>query len=166
VFGKQQRKQFAVLPTCSVFSWVFLWQWTMFLYTLQILRLYSHCLKSMYVLRAWCKEMYNVGIMNNCTRLCAVNYSLYWRVFSSTWYLRLDELSVSYRIISVNKMLIIRPNTTYRFSTISFCYTLRHVSAVQFSQHQVGVGITKISDICLLMADLGDRNMSQCIIED
>jgi hypothetical protein len=75
--------------------------------------------KSLYVLRAWCKEMYNIGVMNNCTRLlCTVNDSLYWRVFSSTLYLRLDKPSVSYRILSLNKVLIIRPNTTYRFSII------------------------------------------------
>jgi hypothetical protein len=37
-----------------------------------------------------------------------------------------------------NKALIIRPNTTYRYSII-----VQHVSAVQISLHQVDVGYTK-----------------------
>jgi len=61
-----------------------------------------------------------------------------------------------------DKVLIIRPNTTYRSSTIVFYYTLQHVSAVQFSHHQTDVG----PDIHLMMADLDSRIMSQCIIKD
>ena len=35
-------------------------------------------LSKLYVLCAWCKEMCNIGVMNNCTRLlCTVNYSVY-----------------------------------------------------------------------------------------
>ena len=41
-------------------------------------------------------------------------------------------------------MLIIRPNTTHRSSTIIFHYTLQFVSAVQISRHVVDVGDTKI----------------------
>jgi hypothetical protein len=44
------------------------------------------------------------------------------------------------------KVLIIPPNTTYRSSTIVFCYTPQHVSAVQSSYHQVGVGNTNKSN--------------------
>jgi hypothetical protein len=39
----------------------------------------------------------------------------------------------------IKKVFIIRPNTTYRSSTIAFYYTLQHVSAVQISHHQVDV---------------------------
>ena len=42
-----------------------------------------------------------------------------------------------------NKVLIIRPNITYRYSTTLFCCTLQHVSAVQISLHQLDVGYTK-----------------------
>jgi len=42
-----------------------------------------------------------------------------------------------------HNVLIIRPNTTYRCSTIVFYYTLQHVLAVQFSHHQVDVGYTE-----------------------
>jgi hypothetical protein len=40
----------------------------------------------------------------------------------------------------VDKVLIIRPNTKHRSSTIVFYYTLHHVSAVQISHHQVDIG--------------------------
>ena len=36
-------------------------------------------------------------------------------------------------------VLIIRPNTTYRSSSIVFYYTLQHVSALRISHHQVDV---------------------------
>ena len=42
-----------------------------------------------------------------------------------------------------HKVLIIRPNTTYRYSTIVFYYTLQHVLAVQFSHQQVDIGYTE-----------------------
>jgi hypothetical protein len=42
-----------------------------------------------------------------------------------------------------HKVLIIRPNTTYRYSTLVFYYTLQHVLAVQVSHHQVDVGNRK-----------------------
>jgi len=45
--------------------------------------------------------------------------------------------------VFLNKLSKIRPNTTYRSSTIVFYYTLLHVSAVQISHQQVGVGYTK-----------------------
>jgi len=38
------------------------------------------------------------------------------------------------------KVLIIQPNTTYRFGKIIFYYSLQHVSAVQISHHRVDVG--------------------------
>ena len=42
-----------------------------------------------------------------------------------------------------NKVLIIRPNTTYRYITIVFYFTLQHISAVEISHHQAGVGYIK-----------------------
>jgi len=40
-------------------------------------------------------------------------------------------------------VLIIRPNTTCKSSTIAFYCTLQHISAVQISHHQVDVGYTE-----------------------
>jgi len=45
--------------------------------------------------------------------------------------------------VFLNKLLTVRPNTTYTSNTTVFYYTLLHVSAVQISHQQVGVGHTK-----------------------
>jgi len=42
-------------------------------------------------------------------------------------------------------MLIIRTNTTCRYSTIVYYYSPQHVSAFQICHHQVGVGCTRIN---------------------
>jgi len=56
--------------------------------------------------------------------------------------IRLQVTSYSWVILSLcafltSNVLIIRPNTTYRYSTIDSHYTLQHVLAVQISHHQV-----------------------------
>ena len=51
---------------------------------------------------------------------------------------------------NVDKMLIIRPNTKHRSSTIVFYYTPHHVSAVQFSHHQVDIRYTQKMFICCI----------------
>ena len=48
------------------------------------------------------------------------------------------------RYVFLIKVLIIRPNTTCRYDTVVFYYTLQHVSAVHISHHQEDVGDTKI----------------------
>jgi hypothetical protein len=49
----------------------------------------------------------------------------------------------SSRCVFLNKVLIIRPNTTYISGTIVCYCTLQHVSTVQMGQHQLDVGYTK-----------------------
>jgi len=62
---------------------------------------------------------------------------------------------VTSRYVFLIKVLIIRPNTTCRYSTVVFYYTVQHVSAVHISHHQEDVGYTKI-DVN------GERPLVQC----
>jgi hypothetical protein len=62
--------------------------------------------------------------------------------------IRLQVTSYSWMISSpyaflTSKVLIIRPNSTYRYNTTDSHYILQHVSAVQISHHKADARYTK-----------------------
>jgi len=80
------------------------------------------------------EKVYIIALVFMHYLACVLNF-----IFSTCSLNFAEDAHTAYQV----KALIIRPNTTYKSSTIVFYCALQHISAVQISHQLVDVGYTK-----------------------